>query len=341
MATKFTVTAVGLTLTTKIACQEGEEKGYTTAEAIFEMLTNSEMVWSASQAFTGSINFQGNVTFDGLPQCQAESTTSGYDLLSRELGDARWMRLSTNQVVSGVKTFASVPKSTGSLSGDATELPNVGQVQGILNARDVVPLIDWQFSGWAGSGAIPSRGAAGNDLMVTGASGSEGASGAGVQLAFDGVDDYAKAASKDFWNRVHVGGDFTLVIEGEQCAVAAGTRPVISTRAIGSGVGFAILGSGGLGGRLIFDYSPGSQYWLESLGDGAVITRIVLTRAGDSWTMRATVSGVDHGMSWTEALTDGNASTTELEISRQPTHNNMFNPLRLSRIRLFDRAVNL
>lgn len=246
------------------------------------------------------------------------------------------VKLTGNQTISGVKTFASPPRSSGALTGNATELPNVTQIGTLIGARGIAPLIDWQLNGWYGSGSIPSKGASISALTVTGGVAIEGTAGFGRQLNLDGVDDYAVGGTKDEFNRIHQGLDFTLLLEGESVLTAdAAVRCAIATNYNSASVGFFLFQQSG---QL---NASGYGFAGPSLSFTGTLRTILLRRSGSVVTLRVVnSSGTVTEAVGTSGIASGDSSGF-VTIGKGAITSEYYSPSKISRVRLWDRALDL
>jgi hypothetical protein len=233
-------------------------------------------------------------------------------------------------VISGAKTFTTAPKSTGSLTGDQLEIPNIQQVKSHVTLAAVMPLIDWQFYGATGA-TVKSKGSAEDDMTLAGSYAYVEDANKIQEVVFDGAS-FGSATNKKWFNRLHQAKPWTLVIEGSRVLDSVVGDGLFGT----STPSYASTGvycfHNGVGGCV---FTPAGF----SIAGAGLITKIIGTCDGTTITLKIyNAAGLFTTASFAQVPQAGD-STFTFHVGTLPA--SIAGYAKLKRIRLYDRVVEI
>jgi hypothetical protein len=240
-------------------------------------------------------------------------------------------------VITGAKAFSGQVSMTGQTASSAT----AAMTRALSDARYLgqrLPLLDWAFSGWSGSGVVGSRGAAALNMTLPGGTVIEGSDGYGRLVSFTdiGLCDYSALTE-----RLHDGRDFTMLLEGEDLGIGTGSLKYVFATGSTSGSFRGVVAYLGDGNFVFFtqETSPVGYVVISFTG---TLTKIAITRSGTMMECRLTNSAGAVFVSSPAAVTAAStgASSHALSLFRNPAGTNSYNPAKCSRVRIWDTYID-
>jgi hypothetical protein len=241
-------------------------------------------------------------------------------------------------VISGAKAFSGQVSLTGQTAFSAT----AAMTRALSDARYLgqrLPLLDWAFSGWSGSGVVGSRGAAALNMTLTGATVIEGSDGYGRLVSFS---DIGLADASALTDRLHDGLDFTLLLEGEDLGIGTGSAKYVFATATTSTSSTGII-SYAESGQFVFGIREGAGFpYSFVIPFTGTLAKVVIARNGTMMEGRITntAGGVFTSAPATAASAAPAVSSYAFSLFRNPAGTNSYNPAKCSRVRIWDTYIN-